>query len=172
MTPATPTTRDAPIQIYDDVATELLPGIAAEILERYAASTSSYPSLNQGGWKSGEDLFDWRDAPSIAALRTVIGEHIGLDEIKRRRVIGWAMLNAGGSFHPTHNHKTAIQTGIYYVTPGDPPTPTIFELAAGDDLEVEARPGRFVLFPGNLWHRVPAYHGTAPRITIAFDVRR
>jgi hypothetical protein len=88
------------------------------------------------------------------------------------------MVNRAGSQHPRHQHRIASLSGIYYVTRGseDAITPTIFECpcAASQryDLEIEPDLGRLVLCQGQMWHRVPRYDGAAPRITIAFDVRR
>lgn len=110
---------------------------------------------------------------------------------------GWAMVNYRGAEHPRHTHHRTIATGIYYVDPGtDDPldgTPTLFEATEKDvtraevqsdgtipgvtvdrdanDLGIAPLPGRLVLFPGSVWHRVPKVIGTRPRITIAFDVR-
>ncbi len=163
----------AGVRVIDDFASDLVGGLADEIMARAQQGVPSYPSLNQGGWKSGETLFDWESAPCVHALRHELGRYIGIDAVKHRKIIGWAMVNRGGSFHPIHTHKTAIETGIFYVTPGDPPTPTIFEPAGDiDPFEIDPRPGRLVLFPGNLWHSVPKYPGNTPRITIAFDIRR
>jgi len=165
----------APIQIFDDVRRDLLPMLEREILARIEAQRGSFPSLNQGGWKSSEGAFEWESAPAMRALRATICDHLGgagIGSLAHNRPNAWAMVNRAGSFHPTHRHQTAIRAGVYYVSPGNPPTPTIFELATGEDLPVEAKPGRLVIFPGNLWHRVPVYSGDAPRITIAFDLRR
>jgi hypothetical protein len=83
------------------------------------------------------------------------------------------MVNRAGDCHPRHIHQGAIWSGVYCVDPGDEPiTPTLFE-APDRDVAVMPAPGRLVLFPGDMWHSVPACAGgPAPRITIAFDVRR
>ncbi len=84
---------------------------------------------------------------------------------------GWAMVNRSGAHHPRHVHHGATVVGVYYVDPGDADAPTIFE-AADREVAVAAAPGRLALFAGSTWHRVAAYAGEQPRITIAFDVRR
>jgi hypothetical protein len=132
---------------------------------------ASAPTLNRGGWRSAE----------IVALLDAIRDRVDADGVS-----GWAMVNRGGSSHPRHWHDGSILSGIYYVDPGEEvSSPTIFELgvrgARGarlprgtkvSELEVTPVAGRLVLFPGDLWHRVPPYAGGAPRITVAFDVRR
>lgn len=138
----------------------------------------SAPTLNVGGWRSGE--LATQSNPAIAALIGAIREHVSAD------VSGWAMINRGGSSHPRHWHDGSVLSGVYYVDPGEGPSPpTIFELGVRgrrgarlprgtkvSEREVTPVAGRLVLFPGDLWHRVPPYAGSAPRITVAFDVRR
>ncbi len=86
------------------------------------------------------------------------------------------MVNWHGSRHPRHVHQGAVLAGVYYVRTGDPGTPpTIFEPdgqrgPGGPEIHVEPLAGRLVVFPANLYHRVPTYHGDEPRVTIAFDV--
>lgn len=170
--------RDQPL-VLDDVCVELLPALREEILalnQRW----SSERSLNRGGWKSSEAFFQVAGPAAAALERVIVTELLG-----GRRPIGWAMVNANGSEHPRHQHTIASVVGIYYVTAGDPIVPTIYEVGAvapmastgrkatrGVDLPISPQPGRLVLCTGDTWHRVPRYDGTAPRVTIAFDVRR
>jgi hypothetical protein len=113
----------------------------------------------------------------VQGIRQTISEMVG------RLPIAWAMVNRAGSYHPRHQHRAAILSGVYYVTAGsaDAITPTVFECpcdgrsARGRDsyeLEVEPHPGRLVVCRGETWHRVDRYMGDLPRITVAFDVRR
>lgn len=168
--------REQPV-VRDGVRPDLCPALQQVILGRMQGDRGRrIGSINVGGWKSGEDFFAWSDAP-VQALREVLVEFVG-----PRPLVGWAMVNRAGSQHPRHQHRVAIITGIYYVAAGnaDALTPTVFEcpcdgrvLRGGRyDLEVEPHPGRLVLARGESWHRVPAYPGDLPRITIAFDVRR
>lgn len=151
--------------VSDGVLPALCPQLAEVILER-SRRTRSLASLNVGGWKSGEDVFAWPDA-AVQELRQHVVEATGCP-----RPVAWAMVNRAGSHHPRHQHRAAIVTGVYYVAPGDPVTPTIFERPDRTELEVSPAPGRLAIFRGETWHRVPPYAGDAPRITIAFDVRR
>jgi len=154
--------------VFDEVRPELCVALERVILDRMQRDRGRRTgSINVGGWKSGEDLFLWPDS-AVQELRqemvTVMGS---------RSLVGWAMVNRGGSHHPRHQHRIARLTGIYYVTPGDPAsiTPTVFECADGE-LGVDPHPGRLAIFGGEMWHRLPVYPGDLPRITIAFDVRR
>lgn len=169
--------RDEPL-VFDGIVPELCPALEQIILHR-AQTSRSNRSLNVGGWKSGEDFFSWPDA-AVQELRRFI-----VDEIGAPRPVGWAMINRAGSHHPRHQHRAAMLTGIYYVAPGDENaiTPTIYECGPEprvvrgrrppvQELEVEPHPGRLVVCRGECWHSVPRYDAEAPRITIAFDVRR
>jgi hypothetical protein len=159
--------------VFDDVRPELCPALEQLILDRMRhARGQKVGSINIGGWKSGEDFFSWRDT-AVQELRQTIVDLIGAPS-----PVAWAMVNRAGSQHPRHQHRIATLSGIYYVTRGseDAITPTIFECPCDAsqryDLEIEPDPGRLVLCKGQMWHRVPRYDGEAPRITIAFDVRR
>ena len=164
--------RDQPV-VFDDVRPELCALLEQVILDRMQRERRNTGSLNVGGWKSGEDFFLWPDA-AVQELRQTIVELVG-----SRSPVAWAMVNRAGSHHPRHQHRIAMLSGVYYVTPGsqDAVTPTIFECPCDgrpkrQELEVEPHPGRLVVCRGATWHRVPVYAGEAPRITIAFDVRR
>ena len=169
--------RDQPA-VFDNVCPELCPQLEQIILGRMQNDRGRRTgSLNVGGWKSGEDFFSWSDVP-VQQLRQTISELVGASSL-----VAWAMVNRAGSRHPRHQHRVAILTGVYYVTAGSPDaiTPTVFECPCDSqptrhsdhyELEVEPNPGRLAIFRGEMWHRVPAYPGELPRITVAFDVRR
>ena len=164
--------------VFDGVRPELCAALEQIILDRMQSDRRRKTgSLNVGGWKSAEDLFAWPDA-AVQELRQTIVEMIGA-----RSPVAWTMVNRAGSQHPRHQHRVATLVGVYYVTAGseDAITPTIFECPcdgrparASDryELEIEPHPGRLVVCRGETWHRLPAYPGELPRITIAFDVRR
>jgi len=160
--------------VGDGFRLDLVDEIRDAILAR-EARTRSAPTLNRGGWRSGE-IFALADRPIrelAGSLRAVteIDEALRPAGSARPGMLGWAMINRRGSHHPRHIHQGASLTGVYYVDAGDAETPTIFETTAGE-VSITPVPGRIVLFSGDLWHRVPVYAGDAPRITIAFDVRR
>src|SRR5262249_3535035 len=92
----------APLRVFDDVKSELVPALATEILA-LAAPRRSTASLNQGGWKSPEGAFEWEDTYALAELGKAIAAHF-----PNQRAVAWCMVNRAGSFHPTHRHQTAI----------------------------------------------------------------
>lgn len=159
--------------VGDEFRPDLVDPLRVEILAREAV-TRSAPTLNRGGWRSGE-IFGLADR-AMRELAESLRAVTEIDEAMRslggsRRLVGWAMVNRRGNHHPRHIHQGAILTGVYYVDPGDAKAPTIFETPTGE-ISIAPAPARIVLFSGDLWHRVEPYAGSAPRITIAFDVRR
>jgi len=144
----------------------LLPDGCPELAELILSiGGPSAGSTNVGGWKSDDRLFEY-DSPAIIALDQAVTEMLGAPSV------AWAMVNHNGSLHRRHQHGGAIVSWVYYVEAGDPLAPTIFECADGSEVDIEPQPGRIAVFPGQMWHRMPAYPGQAPRITIAGDVRR
>lgn len=155
-------TKQPPV-IFDEIALDLVPALRA-VIAACARPGTPYPGgANRGGWKSRVDFLDW-NAPVLRDFKTRI------ENLLEGQAIGssWAIVNRDGSHHGRHRHG-ARTSGIYYVSTGDPAVPTMFEVG---ELEVEVPPkvGRLVLF-GDLFHRVPIYGGTEPRIVIAFDVK-
>ena len=157
------TTGRVPV-VYDGIRLDLVDDLAAEI-SRHAGIRSA-PSLNEGGWKSG-NLTDWTNS-AVRDLISTLREVTSAVELE-----AWAMINRHGSRHPRHIHRGAIFAGVYYVSPGGEASPsTIFEMPDGSEFIAKPVAGRLVVFPGDLYHRVPLYVGDEPRITIAFDVKK
>lgn len=166
------------LRIIDDVCPEALPGLRSIILE-LEGRAPSVGSNNVGGWKSATNFLDLPHV-SVALLRGVLEAsflpHIGA---LGHSLVGWAMVNRPGSYHKRHTHGLRYQCGVYYVTAGDSPTPTIFETPVESQRDHETavapNPGRLALFPGSMPHHVPIYGaiygGNEPRISIAFEVR-
>ena len=152
--------------LYDDFLPELALPLRGEILGRMEwLRARSAPSLNEGGWRS-DDLRHW---PGPAATQLLTGLRM---LTCARRIDAWAMVNRRGSRHPRHVHRGPNWAGVYVVAPGDPPTPTVFELPDGTESSVMPVTARLVVFPAGLYHHVPPYPGEEPRITVAFDVFR
>jgi hypothetical protein len=150
--------------VYDGIRLDLVDELAEEI-SRHAGARSA-PSLNEGGWKSG-NLANWTSS-AVRDLISTLQEATSAIELE-----AWAMINRHGSRHPRHVHRGAIFAGVYYVSPGgEASPPTIFEMPDGSEFIAEPIAGRLVIFPGDLYHRVPLYIGDEPRITVAFDVKR
>ena len=118
--------------------------------------------------------------------RRLVRQNAKFDDWRdNRSLVGWAMVNGKGNHHKWHRHGRDYLVGVYYAAPGNPPGPTEFAptiRAAPGDTSREATignerwiapavAGRLIFFPGATWHRVPAYLGETPRVTIAFEIR-
>jgi uncharacterized protein (TIGR02466 family) len=107
----------------------------------------------------------------------------------------WANINRDGHRNEYHSHPGAFWSGVYYVDDGgiganpslggelefmDPrgPLPVMNAphlrfaggLTAGTTEKLQPKAGRMVIFPAWLLHQVRPYHGTAERISIAFNL--
>jgi uncharacterized protein (TIGR02466 family) len=109
----------------------------------------------------------------------------------------WANVNRSGHGNEVHSHPGAYWSGVYYVDDGgidaDPslggelefmdtrgPAPAMNAphlsfampggLSAGFTERVRPKSGRLVMFPAWVMHQVRLYHGTAERISIAFNL--
>ncbi len=109
----------------------------------------------------------------------------------------WANINRKGEGNAFHSHPGAFWSGVYYVDDGgidadpslggelefmDPRGPLPLMLAPHlgyvgssdrSNTSIQAlrpKPGRLVMFPAWLMHQVRAYHGTAERISVAFNL--
>ena len=156
--------------VIDDVCTPaLLVAAAREILELRKMKPESARGANRGGWKSEYEIFD--RSGDLARVGAAVRAQLRLRWNITQRPVCWAMINRAGSSHPRHCHGSFGLSCVLYVLPGDPPTPTIVECDDGSELAIAPIPGRMLVMPTRLWHRVPVYTGESPRITIAFDAR-
>lgn len=153
---------------------------------------------NVGGWHSPADLIEAHE-PAIIELRDRISacirkmvtstRHKGPAEDQSIRIAAWANVARAGSYNAIHNHTPALFSGVYYVTTGDPapegsrdgliefvdprpgphggPLPTH---AFNAPLIIDPEPGMMLMFPGWLLHYVHPYRGTAPRVSVAFNL--
>jgi len=154
------------ISTFHNIGIELLDDLQKLIL-RMSESTGRYPTTNIGGWKSDEKFFD---TPHIAVRRL---RHDLERFVVGLNITGWAMVNREGCYHPRHQHTNVLLSGVYYVDPGDPVTPTVFEDSRGEEITPpQIMAGTLVTFPENMWHYVPIYQGTKPRITIVLNAKR
>ena len=156
--------------VIDDVCTPAqLASAARRILELRQACPESAKGANLGGWKSPYEIFD--QSADLTRIGAAIRAQLKLRWKIAQCPINWAMINSAGSSHPRHRHGSAGISCVLYVTAGDPPVPTVVELEdpVGGELAVAPIPGRMLVMPMRLWHRVPVYAGASPRITIAFD---
>mgnify|MGYP006266275645 CR=1 FL=1 len=154
---------------------------------------------NVGGWHSDEGIFARDDAALgqlrariLLILRRLLADNAQPREDSRVQfgLSGWANVTRPGGYNCAHDHGDFDWAGVYYVTAGDPPDAAaplsgLFEFidpragASGTTLagqcfapnwRIQPEPGLMLIFPGWLKHLVHPYRGTAPRISIAFNI--
>lgn len=109
----------------------------------------------------------------------------------------WANVQRNGGANAAHSHPGSFWAGVYYVDVGDvcaskeiggelqiyDPRGCLPRMLApylqysmtelhdaGTSISYAPASGQCVLFPGWLFHAVNTYHGTAPRISVAFNL--
>ncbi len=168
------------------------------ILSRESA-TEGLSASNVGGWHSPPDFFSW-DAECvrviedrvkrlfIATSRAAVPEKKGAP-LADYWIEGWANISRDGCYNRPHDHASAIWSGTYYVSTGEPEGDQrlngMLELinpcyglnltdltgkSSKQECLVEPHPGVMVMFPSWLLHQVHPFHGNGTRISIAFNV--
>lgn len=99
----------------------------------------------------------------------------------------WANINPFGGQNSPHLHPNNFLSGVYYVAlPDDAgqivftdprpqaqmimPKVTSWNKYMGNEIKLETKPGRFVMFPAWLTHSVPVNRTEQHRISISFNV--
>jgi uncharacterized protein (TIGR02466 family) len=153
---------------------------------------------NVGGWHSPADLLGSSD-PAIHELRKRVANCIRKVVLNNRfsalalersmHISAWANVARDGAYNAVHNHTPAVFSGVYYVSTGEPapedsregliefidPRPgphggTLPTHAFNAPLIIDPEPGMMLVFPGWLLHYVHPYRGTAPRVSVAFNL--
>lgn len=159
---------------------------------------SSPHDLSMITWAEGalKELF--RPVIEVATHMTELSERV--QEIGPRPAWQvaevWANVQRKGGSNATHAHPGSVWSGVYYVDMGDMPEGecggdlrlfdprgclprmlapylrySVPELQdAGTSISYTPSAGQCLLFPGWLFHSVNVYTGTAPRISIAFNL--
>jgi len=117
-----------------------------------------------------------------AALSFLQIEHSGFD------ITGcWANINPPGGLNSAHTHPNNYLSGVYYVSLpegtgqivfGDPrpqamtmmPTTRQWNKYVGNEIKLEVKEGRFVLFPAWLLHSVPVNRTDQHRISMSYNI--
>ena len=172
--------------------------ILAAIAERRRTDAGRRRS-NTRGWQSGDDVFAWTGDAGLRVLDACLSacarvtDDVGMREGRPRfawEVQGWANVSPPGAGNDAHAHPGAYWSAVYYVDDGggaaaltleDPRFPLNrmvqpdFRLKAEGVLDatevvIRPEPGKLVIFPSWLRHRVPAHEGPRERVSIAMNV--
>jgi uncharacterized protein (TIGR02466 family) len=129
-------------------------------------------------------------APLIAAIGKLAKASLEQLAIKYDEIVFsamWANINPPGAKHSIHSHPNNFFSGVYYVQCDakanairfhDPrgqaevmmPPRTQHNIYNSNVIELEAKPGRLVLFPAWLKHDVPTNLSERERISVSFNL--
>jgi uncharacterized protein (TIGR02466 family) len=151
---------------------------------------------NLQDWESPcvRQLIDGIDI-GVFLLMTVCLDEEAVQSMRRWHVAAWANVNERGDYNMIHNYSGGVWSGVYYVSAGTPDpdhpfsgvltfrSPTMAALALDNldvpeqlrrvfpsEYSVAPQDGLVVLFPSWLDHLVHPYFGSAPRISVSWDV--
>lgn len=162
--------------------------LSAEI---YRLTEPRKPVQAGGTWQTDPVL---QQRPEFAEFVTLVNQaaRAALDFLKVSykaiEITGcWANINPHGGQNSPHMHPNNFLSGVYYValpddagqiTFADPrpqaqmimPRVKSWNKYMGNEIKLETKPGRFVLFPAWLTHSVPVNRSEAHRISISFNI--
>ena len=172
----------------------------AEVGRRILALREQSPgqqNSNQGGWQSEKDLLSKLGEPYgtqlarmfVENVRAAMESVVELTEPAQEKLSmdAWANVNLRGNSHALHIHPGCPWSGSYYVAAEpnsageiyfiDPRTSALMNnhplnpFNATNHISIAPAPGMMLVFPSFVFHGVRPYEGTAPRISIAFNLR-
>jgi len=160
-----------------------------DLLERWFTPR---PVLKPGEtWQTTHDLHEREEfAPLLPFVQGAVDSVLETLAVRDRAwlITGcWANINPAGGFHPPHIHPNNLISAAYYlkipreadaIVFHDPrpqaqlikpvSTRAVPEMQA--EIQIEAKPGRMVLFPSWLRHSVRPNYGNEERVSISFNV--
>ncbi len=146
-----------------------------------------------GGWRSGDDLFDWPDKgidairqTALGAIQAVVPQIAGRDCTFNVRLSGSATVLRYGAYEKSHLTPRHHLTMVYAVEAGDTPNADAPESGtieiddprsaaglaglpidpAGSPMLVASKNGQLTVFPSWLTFRTNPYYGDGERVTL------
>lgn len=151
----------------------------------------------QGGYSSYSSMANLHmTSPNFGELKERLQPHVqkfikalnwDMRGRKLRMTTCWANAMGQGTHHTLHLHPMSVISGVYYVNlpPGSSPfkieDPRMGFLMAAPPrkpsapanqknyLEIQPKPGEFILFESWMRHEVPPHRGKLPRLSISFN---
>ena len=174
-----------------DFDEEVFVPVNKEIEAGLASLIEHCPNVPPGGtFQTDTDLYEFEEFAEIIALigTSVKGalDFLGIEELFE--ITGcWANINPVGGINTPHTHPNNYLSGVYYVKTGegsdriffsDPRpqasvvSPSVKEdnIYTGNEVSMEAKVGRLIIFPAWLTHGVPANHSGDDRMSISFNI--
>jgi uncharacterized protein (TIGR02466 family) len=140
----------------------------------------------------GERLLSRVLAFTDEATRRFFAQHNKPSPTFSWKLTAWANVSRNGDFNSAHVHPGSTWSGTYYVDTGDPTDPqrgtllhlldpimaarttflSVGESSVPANFVINPTPGLMILFPSYLPHEVYPHKGDAPRISIAFNLKK
>jgi len=135
---------------------------------------------NRSGFQSYEYFYKKYKKHSLPELTDVFDHILSLVEqnfdIRFKYSINnyWFNINYPGSFNELHNHPSADHStngvsGTFYLKVPTNSGNIIFQ-DNDEELEIESKAGKLLLFPSYLMHRVSKNNSNSERISVAFNL--
>jgi uncharacterized protein (TIGR02466 family) len=178
-----------PLWVVDIVSADVA-AFNAKLKADIEAIIAPRPKVPSGSnWQTPQDLHtrpEFADFVKLIDMATKgVAQFLKVDQYPMMVTGCWANVNPPDSYHPFHNHPNNYLSGVYYVAvpehgpnllfqdprPGLilPPTAKQGRVTANAYV-AQSRPGRMLIFPSWLRHRVPSNEGTTDRISISFNL--
>ena len=180
-----------PIYIKDlPNANELNPYLEKHIVE-WSRQDKGVEKTNVNGWHSQTDMNHKKEyEPLIKELFTMQNEIIQEERLDIEPKLGnmWANINSPGGYNQMHLHPNSLFSGAYYVKASPisgrlalmDPRPGVQQCMPARkkgkiptelwrEIFCEAIPGRMIMFPAWMWHKVEQNQSNDIRISVSFN---
>ena len=171
-------------------ANELNPYLEKHIIE-WSNQDKGVSKTNVNGWHSQTDMNHKKEyEPLIKELFQMQNEIIQEEYLDMEHRIGnmWANINPHGGYNNSHIHPNSLFSGVYYIK-GQPnsgrlslmdPRPGVQHCMPTRKKEKLPRelwretyydpvPGRLIMFPSWMWHKVESNKSNDIRISVSFN---
>jgi len=174
-----------------DLQADVADALNERLLAHFERLAGLRPEIGVGStWQTDPDLHKRPEFAELTSLlRKVVKACLDFLQVDYADFLitgCWANFNPTGGLNSAHTHPNNYLSGVYYVsTPTgadaieftDPRPaavacmPRVKQLNRfnGNRMTVQAKPGRFVLFPAWLSHNVPVNRTNHERVSIAFN---
>lgn len=159
--------RAASVNVFDlrhEIDADLISKNVLEFKEQFPESNSS----NVIGWHSG--YFSHKQSNLFDALIGIVEEKtrsvVNDDDFNVSVVQTWAIVYEKNNAAVKHNHSDTLYSAVYYASAKPNSSPIKFE----GGLTIMPESGMLLIFPGWLFHEVPAMRFDHQRIAVAFNL--
>ncbi|MBC7471120.1 MAG: hypothetical protein H7322_17510 [Ramlibacter sp.] len=172
----------------------IAPDAAMDLRRRFGAEAGT--ANERSNQLAHTRVFAPGEDPALQDLTTILGPHVqAFGELLFGEPLRWLVkemwinvLRSGGS-QAVHNHANCFVSGVLYLTPSNPSSPTTFIRSLGGRefafrnthqgvgvgpytadkwVAPAGEPGDLILFPSYLLHEVPPHRGET-RVSLAFN---